>query len=350
MRIAMISTPFVPVPPPQYGGTELIVAELVEGLIAAGHEVTLFTCGEEGPDVRALYGTPHWPPDPYPELEHASWALGEVLADRRGFDVIHAHVPSALAFAPFVDVPMVYTVHHDRDPRLCSLYARTRAQLIAISARQRELSPELEGAQVIHHGISPDRYPLGEGAGKYAAFLGRFSSEKGVHHAIDVARAAGVPLRLAGGPHFRDRDYFARWVRPRLGAPGVTAIGLVGGVEKSAFLAGACALLFPIDWEEPFGLVMIEAMLCGTPVLAFARGSVPEVIEEGVTGYLCADEDEMAEHLGALARGGFDRRRCRTRAREQWSARRMVAEHLALYHEVAELDADGRRAHASPIA
>ncbi|HZS38822.1 MAG TPA: glycosyltransferase family 4 protein [Polyangia bacterium] len=351
MRIALISTPFVRVPPPSYGGTELIVAELAAGLTAAGHRVTLFATGDSraAGDVRACYATAQWPPDPYPELDHVGFAVEQILADAEGFDVVHAHVPSALPFAPLLDVPMAYTVHHERDPRLASLYRRSRAQLIAISARQRDLAPELGDALVIHHGLSPDRYPLGDGAGGYVAYLGRFAREKGVHFAVDAARAARVPIRLAGRPHCHDERYFADELASRLALPGVRAVGEVGGAPKTRFLGGARALLFPICWEEPFGLVMIEAMLCGTPVLAFDRGSVREVIDEGVTGFVCRDVDGLAARLRQFAAGGFDRRRCAARARERWSASRMVAEHLALYRQLANLETMNVRA-AAPVS
>jgi glycosyltransferase involved in cell wall biosynthesis len=360
MRIALISTPFVAVPPPQYGGTELIVHELVEGLSAQGHAVTLFACGgsrASGPnvEVRALYDCARWPPDPYPELDHAAWAVEQLLADPERFDLVHAHVPSALPFASFLDVPMVYTVHHERDPRLSPLYARSRAHMIAISARQRELAPELARASVIHHGVSPDRYALGRGAGGYAAFLGRFAREKGVHHAIDAARAADLPIRLAGKPHPTDGEYFEKRVAPRLARAGVTHIGEVGGESKTAFLRDARALLFPIDWEEPFGLVMVEAMLCGTPVLAFGRGSAPEVVEEGITGFICEDVVDLTCRLRS-GLDGFDRERCRRRALERWTAARMVAEHLRLYESITttstwdEVDARGRATATAPAA
>jgi glycosyltransferase involved in cell wall biosynthesis len=351
MRIAMLSTPFVAVPPPRYGGTELIVAELVAGLAAAGHQVTLFATGDSRPHpdvtLRARFASAVWPPEPYAELDHASWAVEQILADVRGYDVVHAHVPAALPFAGLLDAPMLYTVHHDGGAdyrRVQSLYRRSRLHFIAISERQRQLMPELIDARVIQHGLDGARYRFGAGDGGYCAFLGRFARDKGPHVAIDAARVAGVPIRLGGAPHWRDGDYLARELQPRFALPGVTALGEVGGDEKRALLAGACAVLFPIDWEEPFGLVMIEAMLSGTPVLAFGRGSVPEVVEDGLTGFVCRDADEMASRLRALAAGGFDRAACRQRALERWTTARMVRDHLAVYEALRTWVGDVRAA------
>jgi glycosyltransferase involved in cell wall biosynthesis len=336
VRIALVSTPFVAVPPPRYGGTELIVAELVDGFLREGHEVTLFATRDSraptGARLRARRFA-EWPPDPAVEREHAAWASGEILDG--DFDVVHAHVPSLLALS---EVPIVYTIHHDRDEKLARLYARRPARYVAISARQRELVPEAAGAVVIHHGLSPWRHPLGDGGG-YAVFLGRLAREKGVHLALDVARAAGLPLKLGGRAHPGDEDYFRT-----LRLDGAALQGEVGGVEKSRLLGGAAALLFPVCWEEPFGLVMIEAMLSGTPVLALPRGSVPEVVEDGVTGFVCADEEEMARRLRQIVAHGFDRRRCHARALQRWSARRMVREHLALYRTLLSRESHVRSA------
>jgi glycosyltransferase involved in cell wall biosynthesis len=349
MRIAMISTPFVAVPPPRYGGTELIVAELVTGLAAAGHEVTLFATGDsragDSVELRARFERPRWPPDPYVELEHAAFAIEEILADERAFDVVHAHVPAALPFSRQLEAPMIYTVHHDDGEeyrRLRSLYQRSRAHCVAISERQRALMPELAEARVIHHGVDPACHRLGDGDGGYCAFLGRFAPEKAPHVAIDAARAAGVPIRLGGAPHWRDHDYFEREIGARLCRDGVTAVGEIGGKDKRDFLADACALLFPVAWEEPFGLVMIEAMLSGTPVLAFARGAVPEIVDDGVTGFLCRDVDDMAARLAAI--GTFDRAACRRRALERWTSARMVRDYVAVYEAVQSWVGDVRTA------
>ena len=348
----MISTPFVSVPPPRYGGTELVVAELVTGLAAAGHELTLFATGDsrprDGVDLRARFDRPTWPPHAYAEIEHAGFAIEEILADARGFDVVHSHVAAALPFAPMLDAPLVYTVHHDDGDdyaRLQSLYRRSRAHFVAISERQRELMQELADARVIHHGLDPSCHRFGAGDGGYCVFLGRFAREKGPHHAIDAARAAHVPIRLAGAPHWRDVDYFEREIGARLCKPGVTAVGEVGGREKRDLLADACALLFPVDWEEPFGLVMIEAMLSGTPVLAFDRGSVPEIVEDGVTGFVCRDVDEMAMRLREVTTDGrFDRAACRRRALERWTSARMVRDYVTMYEAVQAWVGDVRAA------
>jgi glycosyltransferase involved in cell wall biosynthesis len=347
MRIAMISTPFVSVPPPRYGGTELIVAELVRGLAGAGHEVTLFATGDshapDGVELRARFDEAMWPPDPYVELEHVAWSFEQLLADSRPYDLVHAHTPSALAFGRLLDAALVYTVHHDNSAEhasLRALYSRSRAQFVAISARQRALFAELADARVIHHGLDPARHPLERGDGGYCAYLGRFAAEKGVHHALDAAALAGLPIRLGGKPHPKDHDYFEEEVAGRLCAPGVTYVGEVGGHYKRALLGGARALLFPIEWEEPFGLVMIEAMLMGTPVLAFPRGSVPEVVDEGLTGFICRDSDEMARRLHQLE--GFDRGACRRRALERWTTARMVRDHVAVYEQLQDWVGDVR--------
>lgn len=340
----MISTPFVPVPPPAYGGTELVVGVLIEGLIARGHDVTLYATGDSQPPCRLrwVYEGSVWPPEATVELTHTAFAYQDILA-RGGADVIHAHTPPAIALAPFARIPTVYTIHHVRQETLCDLYRTSggeRVTMVAISERQRELVADSCASRVVYHGLDVSGYGLGAGAGGYVAFLGRFAREKGVHSAIDAARRAGVPIRLAGRPHMpKDEGYFNVEVKPRLGKPGVLWQGEASQLPKVALLAGATALLAPIDWEEPFGLAIIEAMLCGTPVIAFGRGSVPEIVDEGLTGFVVNDVDEMAARILALRRGGFDRVRCREHAVRRFSADRMVEDYLAVYEEVAGLGA-----------
>jgi glycosyltransferase involved in cell wall biosynthesis len=306
-------------------------------LVQRGHDVVLYATGDshvEGAEVRYRYEEAIWPPDPWRELNHAAFAMRDIAASG-DFDVIHAHVAPALAYASFVDVPMIYTIHHVHEARLHELYesfASPSLTLVAISARQRDLLGYGLSAEVVHHGLRSELYPLGRGGG-YAAFIGRFAEEKGVHVAIDVAARAHHKLRLAGQPHWKDETYFQAEVRHRLQLPHVTWVGEAAHPAKVRLLGSALATLFPIDWEEPFGLVMIESMLCGTPVLSFARGSAPEVIEQDVTGWAVADEDEMIWRLRQLAAGRtrFDRARCRERAIHRFSVNTMVERYLQLY-------------------
>ena len=266
-----------------------------------------------------------WPPDAEAELQHAAFAWRHIA--RGNVDVVHAHQPASVAFAPLFPVPTVLTLHDARIERRVSFLLDFPDVLrVAISERQAALVPELEVQHVVHHGLDAALYELGPGDGGYCAFLGRLAVEKGPHVAIDAARAAGVPIRIAGSPHPPDRDYFAREVAPRLAAAGAGAgartVGELAHAPKVELLGHAVALLFPIAWEEPFGLAMIESMLVGTPVIAFGLGSVPEVVEEGVTGFIVGDAREMALRLRQL--DGFDRARCRARAVERGSSMRMA--------------------------
>lgn len=334
LRVAMISTPWVAVPPPRYGGTELVVSELVNGLVQRGHEVVLFATGDSRApcQVRWRYPTPVWPPDPWTELAHAAWAVEEILSSPHPFDVVHSHVPASLGFARFLaEVPVVYTLHHDRDERLARLYAASGddVHFVAISRRQASLFPELRTRAVIHHGLAPEAYPFGPRGRGYLAFLGRFARVKGPDIAIEVAGRLGRTLYMGGRPH-DEGDGFHLYIEKMLSRPHVRALGELSHGPKVELLQGADALLFPIRWEEPFGLVMIEAMFCGCPVVAFRGGAVEEVVEDGVTGFLADDP----EHMAALVREAvprLDRRVVRARAVERFSSARMVDEHVLLY-------------------
>jgi glycosyltransferase involved in cell wall biosynthesis len=337
MKIALLSTCAVTTPPAGYGGTELVVAELARENVAHGHEVTVYATGDStcAGERLSLFEHPVWPPSDLAEVRHAGFAWRDVA--RGDFDIVHANHAMQLpfaGFARFTEAPTVLTIHHHRDEALLAHYlAHPQIHYVAISARQAELAPELDYAAVIHHGIDPRAYPMGDGAGGYAAFLGRFEPAKAPHVAIDAALRAGLPIRLGGRPH--DEAYHAAEMLPRLAryAGQVQNLGEVVHQPNLDLLRDARALLFPIDWEEPFGLVMIEAMMVGTPVIAFPRGAAPEVIDEGVTGFLVRDVDEMAARLHGIGR--LDRCACRQRAFERFSTRRMAEGYLDLYARLA---------------
>jgi glycosyltransferase involved in cell wall biosynthesis len=339
MRIALISTPFLATPPQTYGGTELVVHELAEGLVARNHDVTLFATGDSATaaELRALYPKAQWPPQPLTELNHVMWAM-QSIREAGDFDVVHAHSAVALACARFMpELPLVYTLHHERDEHLSAFYRyHPRAHYVAISEDQRRREVPLPEVTVIHHGLDPAKYDAAEHARDYVAFVGRFACVKGPHTAIDAAARAGVPICVAGEVHRPDEAWAQRELRHRLAQPHVRQLGRIGMPEKARLLRDARALLAPLEWNEPFGLILIEAMLSGCPVVAFGRGSVPELVEHGVTGFIARSVDQMVELIrpgGAV--DGIDRLRCRERAAERFSSERMVAEHEHLYTHVA---------------
>jgi glycosyltransferase involved in cell wall biosynthesis len=336
MKIALVAPPFLAVPPPKYGGTELFLHALCEGLVERGADVTLFATGDSTSCARVRYyhreGT--WPPDPMIELHHVGWAMGHIAG--AGFDIVHVHSPMALAYQPFLgDTPLVYTIHHARNASL-SRYYRLYPDVgfVAISYRQKALEFGGDEVPVIHHGLIPAEHRPSFKAGEYLLYLGRIAKEKGTHLAIDAARLAGLPIVVAGAPHEPEQAYFRAEVKPRLELPGVSYVGEVGGEDKAALLRKALALVFPIQWDEPFGLVMVEAMLSGTPIVGFKKGSAPEVVDEGVTGHLVPTGDVHALAQALKRCGRIDRRNCRERAEIRFSHRRMAGEYLALYHEL----------------
>ena len=338
LRVALISTPFLPVPPKGYGGTELVVAELAKALTARGIEVVVYATGDSeipGVEVRSYFPAAQWPPDRDIERVHATWSLRDAARDPRSFDVVHVHSPSAVEMARISPWPVICTLHHHHVPELSDLYGRVpEVKLIAIS-RSQARQETAKVAAVVHHGLDPARYRPMDDQG-YLLFLGRYDRVKGVAAAIEVASRAKLPLVMAGEPH--EREYYETEVQPLIARHGVLELGPVGGTRKAALLARARALLFPIEWEEPFGLVTIEAMLSGVPVLGTARGAVPEILDDGITGVICDDPAEMVA-AARIADKLFDRRRIRTGAIQRWSAARMADDYLEQY----------RRAQAEPF-
>jgi glycosyltransferase involved in cell wall biosynthesis len=338
MKIAMISTPFLPVPPRDYGGTELIVHELVEGLIKRGHDVTLFATGDSRTHsrLRSLYSTFQWPPHPLADLDHVSWAMREV-AREGDFDLVHAHSVVALGLRRFVRQPgMIYTLHHEREPHLSAFYRNCHdAHFVAISEDQSRREIPLPRLSVIHHGLDASVFSVTTNPKDYVCFVSRLAEVKGPATAIDVARQAGLPIRVAGSVHPVDEVYAQRELTHRLRQKHVTYLGPIGLDVKAPLLRDARALLAPITWNEPFGLIVIEAMLSGCPVIGFPLGSLPELIEPGLTGFLCRNAAEMAALIGKNGPlDAFDRQRCRERAVERFSSDRMVADYERLYERV----------------
>jgi glycosyltransferase involved in cell wall biosynthesis len=336
MRIALVAPPWAPIPPSLYGGIELVVDLLARGFVAAGHDVLLFATGDSTCPVPTQYVLEHAEGSrigaDVPELIHVLGAYDAV--QEFGADIVHDHTMFGPLWAAHLpDVRAVTTVHGPLDGELASLYRRMAAhtRIIAISHNQRRAAPDIPVARVIHHGIDASQFPLGAG-GDYCLFLGRLDPDKGARRAIDAAKKAGVPLKLAGKMrNAAEREYFDGEVAPMLGDD-IEYLGEVSHEEKVKLLAGAKAVLFPIRWPEPFGMVMLEALACGTPVLAFPEGAAPEVIHDGETGFLCHDEADMALELGRV--DTLSREACRAAVEGYFSTERMVRDHLELFDDM----------------
>ena len=337
LRVGVIAPPWVAVPPAVYGGTELVLDGLARGLNADGHSVVLFTTGDSRCPVERRWALPRAVGTTgalMDELGHVEAAYA-ALAD---CDIVHDHtlIGPLWAITNEVAPVVVTTAHGPFTPELTDLYQAIGRHLavVAISEHQRRTAPTVPIARVIHHGIDVDARPLGRGGGGYVVFLGRMHPDKGVHRAIAIARGAGKRLLIAAKMWEPvERRYFTECVEPLLG-PDAVYLGEVGGHHKQELLARAEALLNPIRWPEPFGLVMIEALAVGTPVLAFAEGAAPEIVDHGRTGFICHDEAEMAARLRMI--GAIDRRDCRRAAQARFSTRRMIDDHVALYRELLD--------------
>jgi glycosyltransferase involved in cell wall biosynthesis len=338
LRIAQVAPLAESVPPKQYGGTERVVAYLSEALVAAGHDVTLFAAGDSGARVnlhaccpRALRGQ-HGACDP--QL-WATLQIQAVLDEADAFDIVHFHT-GYLHFAMREYLPPHLTTVHGRldlDPP--QFYARYPcAPLVSISEAQRQPWPRAAWVRTIHHGLPRDLLHAGPGDGGYLAFIGRISPEKRVDRAVEIARRVGMPLKIAAKIDDADAAYVAQSIRPLLGAPGVEFLGEADEARKQGLLAHAAALLFPIDWPEPFGLVMIESLACGTPVIAYAQGSVPEIIEHGRSGFLVDSIDSAVRAVRRLHELG--RAECRRAFEQRFTAERMAADYVEAYRAVLD--------------
>ncbi len=343
-RIAQVAPLHESVPPRFYGGTERVVSYLTEELVALGHDVTLFASGDSVTSARLIPTCERAlrldPNHPDPIAVHLL-QLERVFREADRFDVIHFHCDFIhYPLTRRTGTPSLTTVHGRLDiPGLDDLYREfADIPLVSISDSQRKPIPWANWRATVYHGLPPTFATAHLESGEYLAVLGRVSPEKGVDRAIEIARRTGLPLRIAAKVDPADQEYFDTVIRPLLREPGIEYLGEIGEGDKAEFLGRAYALLFPIDWPEPFGLVMIEAMACGTPVIAFQRGSVPEVLRDGVAGYIVSNVDEAVsavEHIPALSRAT-----CRAVFEERFSAERMARDYLAAY---ASLERGPRR-------
>ena len=356
MRIAQVAPPLQQVPPAGYGGTERVISTLTEALVRRGHDVTLFATGDSRSSARLV-----------PTLDQAAWCrkpaygdvtplwisvVGRVQRELEDFDVVHSHLEVlGLPLARQSSVPVVSTLHGRMDlPELVPPFSEfSEAPLVSISNAQRKGLPSGNYVATVYHAIEVQRFTFNPHPDSYLAFLGRVSREKGLDRAIRLARRAGRRLRVAARPPLpnkahpsvrADWEYWENDVQPLLGDD-VEMIGEVSGTDKDEFLRNASALLFPIDWPEPFGLVMIEALACGTPVVAMRRGSVPEIIEHGKTGLVGDNEEELARLLNHV--GEINRECCRAEAERRFSPDAMASG----YEEVYESLSSGGRLEAS---
>jgi len=346
LRIAQVAPLFVRVPPLRYGGTERVIFELTEELVRRGHEVTLFAdaTSQTSGRLRAVAPRPLWELEPHDRLPYQVAQVEEVLSSAEDFDLIHWHIDYMHWFAAGrIATPSVTTLHGRLDGQsVRRLFACYSAQpMVSISDAQRR---PLAGIPVnwvatIRHGLDlAQTYSLGEGEGGYLAFVGRSSPEKGIATAIRVAVRAGLPIKIAarvGEPH---QHYHEAEVAPLLRHPLVEWLGEVTESQKAQLLAGAMALLMPIEWDEPFGLSFIEALAAGTPVITRAKGALPELLRQGEHGLFAESEDELVEACSRVH--GIDRRACRRWAIAHFSVARMVDEYEAAYQRLLELSAE----------
>ncbi|MFY9741880.1 MAG: glycosyltransferase family 4 protein [Candidatus Sulfotelmatobacter sp.] len=338
MRIAQVAPLSESVPPRLYGGTERVVSWLTEELVRTGHDVTLFASGDSVTNAslvpvcsRAL----RLDEECQDRLAHHILMMEEVFSQAADFDLIHFHLDYIqFPLARRAQVPCLTTLHGRLDiPDLVPIHETFREQpLVSISHSQRAPLLWANWQGTVHHGMPQRLLTPREGNGKYLAFLGRVSPEKGVDEAIRIARRAGMPLKIAAKVDQADKVYYEQQIKPMLNCSLVEFIGEIGTEEKNDFLGNAAALIFPINWPEPFGLVMIEALACGTPVIAYRSGSVPEIIDDGVVGFIVSNSQEAVDAVNKLDQ--LDRRDCRRHFERYFSDERMARDYLTIYQRL----------------
>jgi glycosyltransferase involved in cell wall biosynthesis len=340
MRIAQVAPLIESVPPKHYGGTERIVSYLTEELVRAGHDVTLFASGDSvtraqliAPCQRSLRKNERCK-DP---VAREVLLIDHVIEHVDEFDLIHFHTGYLhFPICRCLSVPHVTTLHGRLDiPDLVPVFDRFQNEpLISISSAQRQSLPWVNWQATVYHGLPKGQFKFHPHTGDYLAFLGRVSPEKRVDRAIEIAKRAGMRLKIAAKVDRVDRRYFKRVVEPLLNESHVEWLGEISDREKDEFLGNAYALLFPIDWPEPFGLVMIEALACGTPVIAYDHGSVPEVIEDGVNGFVVRDLEDATQAIGRIS--NLSRVRCREVFEKRFTANRMASDYVKLYSRMID--------------
>ena len=342
MKIAQVAPLVESVPPTLYGGTERVVSWLTEELVRQGHDVTLFASGDSRTAARLEAIVPRGLrlQGIHNSVPYNMIMLDKVAARQHEFDVVHFHI-DFFQFPLFRSMAnkTLTTLHGRQDlPELPDVYrAFPHMPLVSISDHQRLPVPPVNWRGTVHHGLPLGLLREGEGKGGYLAFLGRICADKGILPAIEIARRAGLPLKVAAKVDPADRDYFDQHVAPVLASsPHVEFVGEIDDRRKSAFLGAARALLFPISWPEPFGLVMIESMACGTPVIAFKSGSVPEILEDGLTGFVVEDVDQAVTAVGRL--DWLFRPSIRSRFEERFSAAAMARDYVKIYQKLAASD------------
>jgi glycosyltransferase involved in cell wall biosynthesis len=350
LKIAMLAPPWVPVPPLGYGGIEQVVGFLTEGLVSRGHAVTLFAAPRSRSSAAVRSVLPREHPDEIErslhEVDHVARVFDEVdraAAAGSGFDVIHDHSGfTGVAMANRIAVPVVHTLHGPFTEDTASFYQAHghKAHLVAISRAQQESAPDaVPIAGVVHNPIDLEEWPYQPNKQDYLLWIGRMDETKGAHRAIAAARGAGVPLVLAGPVQPGQEEYFQREVEPRVDGDWVRYVGEVGGDDKARVFAEARALLMPISWDEPFGMVMVEALACGTPVIAFPSGAAPEIVEDAKNGFLVDDEKAMAEAVKRLS--DIDPAACRASA-DRFGVHTAAAGYERVYRSiVADRASDG---------
>jgi len=330
VRIAVLGPISWRVPPRHYGPWELFASLLTEGLVARGHDVTLFASGDSETSARLCSVVPQgWSEDPSIDPKVAECLHISAIFERASeFDVIHNSFDFLpLTYSGLISTPVVTTIHGFSSPQIVPVYVKYNHRTFYVAISDADRHPALDYVATIHHGIDTRALTFAPGPGSYLAFFGRIHPDKGVVEAIEAARAAGLPLRIAG--IVQDEDYFAREVVPRLDGDRVQFIGAVAAEDRASFLGGAVALFHLIDFDEPFGFSVVEAMACGTPVIAFDRGSMSEIIRQGVTGSVVADVPAAARAVSSVGR--LDREGVRASAVERFSSERMVDEYVAVY-------------------